>query len=247
MTALAQAADGREVTFSDNQPPVDPFDATKVHTDDLLDQARGVTAVTTAEQLESVKALEDELKAAADLLEKQRVAKKKPLDDEIAEIQTQFNVYLAPLKNVVKGKIPLALDALKKAKEPWLKALEDKRLAEVAAAQKKAADAAEAARLAIQAAAPEDMEAREEAEVLVSAALTASRVATRTTTAASAGTGLKSVWTPQVTDITKALIHYTQTRREVVEAFLLDLARKDCAGAIRTIPGFVVTEERVAR
>lgn len=248
MSALALAADGREVTFSDNNPPpADPFDATKVHADDLLDQARAVTAVTSAAQLEAVEKLAEELKDAASLLEDMRVERKKPHDEAISEIQATFNVYLAPLTNkTVKGKIPLALDALKKAKEPWLKELEDKRLAEAAAAQKKAAEAAEAARQALQAAAPEDMEAREEAEVLISVAQTAARVAARTTTAATRGSGLRSYWTPELTDSMAALRHYMVARPEALREFLLEQARKDIQASIHTIPGFTITEERRA-
>lgn len=243
MTADIAPAAGREVAFSDNAP--DPFTANKIHADDLLDQARGVTTVTTAEQLAAVKALEGDLKDAADLLEKLRVEKKKPLDDQIADIQTTFNVYLAPLTNkTVKGKIPLALDALKKAKEPWLQ--EQDRIKREAAekARQAAEEAARVAAEAARAASVEDLEAREEAEALIQSAAAAQRNANRAEKATTTGTGLRSYWVPELTDAMAALKFYMVNRPDALKEFLLAQARIDIAASIRVIPGFTISEER---
>lgn len=235
-------------TAGHNNPPADdPLDALKVNADDAIEQARTITAVENEDQLNAVNALADELKDAADALEAERVIRKKPLDDAIAEIQATFNVYLAPLTNkTVKGKIPLALDAIKKAKEPYLQEQERKRREEAEQVRKAAEEAARVAAEAARAAAGEDMEAREEAEVLVVQAQAMARNATRAETATTKGTGLRSFWVPELTDATAALKHYIARNPDAVKDFLRDLARKDVAAGIRTIPGFTVSEERRA-
>jgi len=230
-----------------NNPPADPFDALAVHADDLIDNARGVTPVTSAEQLAAVDTLAGELKDAADLLEKMRVEKKKPLDEQIADIQATFNIYLAPLTNkTVKGKIPLALDALKKAKEPWLQEQDRLRREAAEAARLKAEEAARIAAEAARAAPVEDLEAREEAEALIQSAAALQRNATRAETATTRGTGLRSFWVPELLDPMAALKHYMTNRPDELRAWLTDQARKDVAASIRTIPGFAVNEERRA-
>lgn len=245
MSALAPATD-REVTFSDNMPP-DQFAALKIHADDLLDQARSITVVSNEDQRQALDKLDEDLTKAAKLLEDLRVERKTPHDDAITEIQNTFNPYLAPLTNkTVKGKIPLARDALKKAKEPYLQKLEDDRLAAVKKAQDDAAEAARVALEASRAAAPEDIEAREDAEVLIVQAQTLQRTATRAVASVSRGSGLKSIWTPEITDANAALLHYAKRRPDDLMAVLLDLAREEIRAGLRTIPGFTITEKRVA-
>lgn len=232
-----------------NNPPVeiDPFDALKVNADDLLEQARTITKVENADQLAALETLADDLKDAADALEAERVARKKPLDIAIAEIQETFNQYLAPLTNkTVKGKIPLALDAIKKAKEPYLQEQDRLRREAAEKARMAAEEAARIAAEAARAAAGEDMEAREEAEVLVVQAQAMARNATRAETETTKGTGLRSFWVPELTDATAALKHYIARNPDAVKDFLRDLARKDVAAGLRTIPGFTVAEERRA-
>lgn len=235
-------------TAGHNNPPADdPMVALTIHADDLLEQVRTITAVSDAAQLEAVNALADDLKDAADALEAERVARKKPLDDAIAAIQATFNVYLAPLTNkTVKGKIPLALDAIKKAKEPYLQEQERKRREEAERVRLAAEEAARIAAEAARAAAGEDMEAREEAEVLVVQAQALARNAARAEASASKGSGLRSSWVAELTDATAALKHYIARNPDAVKDFLRDLARKDVAAGARTIPGFTVSEERKA-
>jgi hypothetical protein len=203
--------------------------------------------VETAEQLAAVETLADDLRDAEKALEAERVARKKPLDEAIADIQATFNVYLAPLTNkTVKGKIPLALDAIKKAKEPYLQ--EQERLKREAA-EKVRREAEEAARIAAEAAraaAGEDMEAREEVEVLVTQAQTAARIATRAETAATTKTGLRSYWSAVLVDPMAALKHYIARDPEAVKAFLAEMGRKDVLNGTRAIPGYDVIEERRA-
>lgn len=234
-------------TIGHNGAPADPFDALSVHADDLIEQARTIAAVTTADQLKAVDDLAGDLKDAADELEKVRIARKKPLDEAIAEIQATFNVYLAPLTNkTVKGKIPLALDAIKKAKEPYLQEQERLRREEAERVRKAAEEAARIAAEAARAAPGEDMEAREEAEVLVVQAQAMARNAARAEAATTKGTGLRSYWSAELVDPMAALKHYMATAPEDLKAWLNEMARKDVLAGKRTIPGFTVSEERRA-
>lgn len=233
-------------TIGHNGAPADPFDALKVHADDLLDQARSIAKVETADQLATVEALADELKDAASALEAERVARKAPHDDAIEAIQSTFNPYLAPLKNKVPGKIPLALDVIAKAKTPYLN--EQDRLKREAAEKlrREAEEAARVASEAARAAAGEDMEAREEAEALVNQAQTAARIASRAETAATTKTGLRSYWSAVLVDPMTALKHYIARDPDAVKAFLTEMGRKDVLAGARSIPGFDVIEERKA-
>lgn len=234
-------------TLGHNGGPDLTFDALKVNADDLLDQARTITTVTTADQLEAVKALESDLREAGAELEKLRVERKAPHDEAITAIQDQFNPYLAPLTNkTVKGKIPLALDALKRSKDAYLLEQDRIRKEEARKAQEAADAAAKAAADALRAASGEDMEAREEAEVLVVQAQAMARNAARAETAASKGTGLRSSWVADLADPMAALKHYMATAPEDLKAWLNDMARKDVFSGKRTIPGFTVTEQRKA-
>lgn len=146
----------------------------------------------------------------------------------------------------MKGKIPLALDTLKKAREPWQQEQDRIRREAAEAAQRAAQEAARIAAEAARAASVDDLEAREEAEALVQAAATAQRQATRATKATTTGTGLRSHWVAELVDPMAALKHYMTTRPDDLKAWLNEMARRDVAGPIRTIPGFEVIEERRA-
>lgn len=150
-----------------------PFDLIVEDLSDLLAEAKNWADGTPAEtqpQVDEIARLKDAIAASAKALEAERVAEKKPLDDQVQAIQDRYNVYLAPLKNKTPGKVPTALDALDAAKRPFLLKLE----AEQEAARQKAREEAEAkareAAEAARAAAPDDLEAREAAEAKAKAA-----------------------------------------------------------------------------
>jgi len=237
------------VVEGNNNPPADadPFDALKVHADDLLEQARTISKVENADQLKAVDTLADDLKDAADALEAERVKRKKPLDEAIEVVQSTFNPYLAPLKNKVPGKIPLALDVILKAKTPYLQEQERLKREEADRIRLAAEEAAHIASEAARAASGADMEAREEAEVLVAQAQTLARNATRAETAATKSTGLKSYWEAELVVPMDALNHYLSTAPDDLRAWLNEMARKDVAAGKRQIPGFKIVEDRRAK
>lgn len=236
--------DARLAIGANGGPDLDPFDALKVNADDLLDQVRSIGPVTNDDQLQAVETLMGELCDALDAMEAERVRRKKPHDDAINAIQDQFNPYIAPLKNKAPGKLSVAQDVLKKARTPYLVKLEQDRLAAVAEAKRIADEKAAAALEALRAAEPADMEAREEAEALVSQAAVAVKQAAKAETTATKGNGLRSYWTPTLDNAKAALTHYVTTRPDDVRAFLLSMAERDVKAGARSVPGFIVTEER---
>ncbi len=162
-------------------PNMTPFEALTLNLDDLLTEARNWAdgePVATQDQADAVAALIDQINQGGKALEAERVAEKKPLDDAIKAIQDRYNVYLAPLTNkAVKGKVPLAVEALRAAVRPFLLAkeaeLEEQRRRAREEAEAKAREAAEAAR----AAAASDLTAKEAAEAIQREAEAAAKAA----------------------------------------------------------------------
>lgn len=235
-----------------NGPPLDkpdPYGAITAHLDELLIETRnwadGVPATTQA-QVDEIDRLIGDLRDGADAAEAQRLIEKRPLDEQIAAIQERYNVYLAPPKNKVPGRVPIALDVLKNAKAPFLLEREQERLAAAEKAREEAEAAQRAAMEAMRATQADDLAAREEAEALVRAADVAATVAKRADKAATTGTGLRSHWSPTLTDGVAAARYYWGAEREKCEAFFSTLARADVLAGKRTIPGFSINEERKA-
>lgn len=117
---------------ANNPPEATPFEAIKVNIEDLLIEAHNWadgTEVTTQAQVDEAGRLISDLEQAAKAAEAQRVAEKKPLDEQIAEIQARYNVYIADRKNKTPGKVWKAIDALKATVKPYLDRLEAERRA----------------------------------------------------------------------------------------------------------------------
>jgi hypothetical protein len=245
-----------------NGPPADapapnPFDAIVIHLTDLLTEAANWadgTKVESQAQADTVGRLIGDLREGMDAAEALRVEEKSPLDERIREIQDRFNVWLAPLKNKVPGKVPTAISALEATVKPFLDA-ERKRLQDISdAAAKDAADKAAAAAQAIRDADASDLAGREAAEALVTQAHQAGRVAA--TAAAdrprmhggSRARGLTATYTARLDDPRAALLHYWGGKdgpgagRDALVACLQDLAQADVSRKIHTIPGVFVVE-----
>lgn len=251
MGAVSQiAADMDRLGIGGNNPPEPtPYDAIKAHLDDLLAEARNYAdgePATTQGQVDAIDRLIDDLRDGEKAADAARVEEKALLDRQIAAIQSKWNVYIAPVKNTVPGKVPLALNALKAAKTPFLQKQEAERLAAAAAAQAEAARLAQEAADALRATQASDLAGQEAAEEIITAATQAATVAKRTTKAATTGSGLRSYWTPTLTDAKAAARWAWDHRKPQLDAFLLDLARTEILEGKRTVPGFTITEERRA-
>jgi hypothetical protein len=247
-----------------NQPPADEepavdgasFEALKAHADDLLTEARnwadGV-AIESDAQASEVARLIRSLQRAGNLLDEARGVEKKPLDEQIAEIQERYNAYIAGLKskNSKPGSITRALDALDASTKRWLKAKDDERREREAAAQAEAARLATAAREAQQIADPADLAAMEAAVEAIDAAMNAQRdadrIARETVTVKGAdgsrAIGLRKTYRPFLTDQKAAVLHYMRERPEAFINLVNQLAERDVRDGKRSIPGFDVREE----
>lgn len=234
-----------------NPPEPTPFDAVNVHIEGLMEEARmwlTGAEITTDEQADEIKRLKDDFKLAAKAADDARIAENIPFDEGKAAVQAKYAPLIADTKKV-KGKTVLALEALNQALTPWLRKKEQEQQAE---ARRLREEAEERARVAAAAArdAVGDLEAREAAEELVTEAVQADVEARRAENAKAhvkgegRAEGLRSYWTPVMTDRKAALIHYAATRTDDLMAYLLTLAQADVREGKRQIPGFVVEEER---
>lgn len=257
MAALEQAFiavdEERVAAMGHNNPPeTTPWEGVKTHMDDLLVEVRNWAdgaEIESQAQADEVARLIDQVREAEKAADEARKVEVQPLDLERDAIQTRYNFYIAPLKNKVPGKLPLASAALKATLSPWLQKLEDEKRA---AAAKAKAEADEKAKLAAEAAAlaQGDFGAMEEAEDLIADASAAQADAKRAANdkAQARGDGravsLRSYFTPVLTDPQAALRHYASTRAPELKAFLTGLAQADVREGKRQIPGFDVHEER---
>jgi hypothetical protein len=254
MDMNASTLDERHAIGS-NQPPESGFDAIRVHIEDLYSEAKNWLdgePITNQAQADEVAKLLNMIREAEKTADEQRKAEAKPFDDGKAAVQAKYAPLIADTK-AVRGKTVLAAEACKAALAPWLKKLEDEKRAAAEAARREAEEKARAAAEAARAAqASADLDAMEAAEALVADARQAEKAATRAENdkAHASGygraVGLRSFFTPVLTDPSAALMHYVKTQPDAVKAFLTGLAEQDVRTGKRQIPGFVVEEERRA-
>lgn len=234
-----------------NNPPLTPFEACKLHIEDLLIEARNWcdgAKVENQGQADVVSRLIEDIRLAHKAADDARKVENVPFDQGKAEVQARY----APLisdTNAVKGKTVLADTALKAALKPFLDAEKARKLAIEQAAQLEAQRAAQAAADAMRAAEPDDLEAREAAEDLVETARLAEKAATRAGNdkaqahGGSKALGLKTFWRPEMVSPGEALRHYAVERNAELKTFLQGLAEADVREGKRKIPGFNVVED----
>lgn len=242
---MPEDANPRAIIGANNPPPADPLDAFSAHVGDLFEEAKNHldgAGVQTQDEADAVGKLLDLLRTAAKDADEARKAEKKPHDDAGKAVQARWKPLLE--------RCDLAIDTCKKALAPYLKRLdEEKRAAEEAArleAEEKARQAAEAMR----AAAADDLEAREKAEVLEGEAKAAAAVARKAEAdkahahGGARATALRSYFRAELVNASDALKHFVATRPDAVKAALQRLAEIEVQNGARSIPGFNVLEER---
>lgn len=236
-------------------PNMTPFEALTLNLDDLLLEARNWadgTAAETQEQVDAIAELIDGLSGGSKALEVERVKEKKPHDDAVKAIQDRYNVYLAPTSNkTVKGKVPLAIEALNAAKRPFLLAreaeIEKERQKAREEAHYKAQQAAEAARQA----SASDLAAQEAADALLREAEQAQKAAKEADKAkahaygSGRAQGLRTKWVAEVTDLNAATKFYWRTNPEAFAQLVQKLADDDARQNRRSAEGVTFKEERV--
>lgn len=233
-----------------NNPPLEsPYDTIRAEIEDLLTEARNWAdgePIADQKQADAVTALLEMVNDASKRADEARKDEKRPLDEAAAEIQSRYNKLIGDTKTTGKGKAVLAKEALQGLLTPWRNKLEAERRAEAERLAKEAADAAAVAHAAMQASRG-NLEEREKAEELYQAAQDIERVAKRADKAATTKTGLRSVWSAEMSDQEAALDWAWGYAPERLLAATQQLADEAVRGGLRKVPGFVVKEERVAR
>jgi len=251
MSALAELAADADVIAGlghNGAPEPTPFDAHLANITDLYTEAQAWCdgePITTPAQAEKVELLLDMIREAHAAADESRKVENEPFDTGKAAVQAKYAPLISDTKGV-KGKTVLASAACLAALAPWRKKIADEKAAEAQRLQDLADEKARLARDALEAAEPTNLVAREEAQALITEAASAQKVATRADANKGKGNGLRTVYTPVLTDGVVAARHYWATNREACEAFFTGLAKTDVLAGKRAIPGFNVTESKVA-
>lgn len=226
----------------------DPFDVLKQELDDLYDEAKNFCdgePIGSEEMAAAITELHDRIHECGTRAEALRVAEKKPLDDKVAAIQAKFHPLIGNTK-AGKGKVVLGKDACQSLLTPWRKKVADDKAAIAAKQAAEAAAAKEAAEAAIRSSSG-NLGAREYAEELLADAKKLERGAKRADKAATNGTGLRSVWNVNIADEEKALEWAYLLAPGEFMALALSLAEEKVRGGVRSIEGFSIVEDKVAR
>jgi hypothetical protein len=255
-TFAEQVGDNERATIGgNNPPPPTPFDVVKNRIETLYGEAKlwiDGQAIETQGQADALTQLRNMMREAFDDAEEVRKAEKKPFDEMVAEIQARY----APLTGDTKkgkGMAPRAIEEINGALTPWLQKLEQELLEIAEIARKEAEAAALAAQAAIRASAG-NLEARDNAEVLVRDAKEAEAAAKsveklKATAGGSYGRSshLRIVNIAEVTDMREFARWCWANDTEELTAFLKERAQKLTDVAIRGIPGVTVRQEKRAR
>jgi hypothetical protein len=234
-----------DMVANDNGPalPNDPSVAALAAIDDLYGEAKHWAdgqPIDSQEVHDEVARLYDSLHEAGAAAETLRVAEKKPLDEQVDAIQAKYNPYVQPKK----GKVALGKEALGALLAVWRKKVADEKEARA----KAAADEAEKLRAVAVAAMREssgNLEAREVAEEKLAFSKDADRFAKRAEKAATTGTGLRTVWRSEITDIGAALDWAYERDEAAFLALVNDMAEREVRSGIRTIPGVRIWSDKV--
>ena len=226
-----------------NRPP--PHLAAFQEIDDLYGEARNWAdgePIDSPEMHDAVTKLYDALSEAGKRADELRKEEKRPLDEQIKEIQDRFNPYIQPKK----GKVDLGKSALGDLLSAY-RAAEQRKKAEAARLAREEADRKAAEAQAALRASRGNLEEREKAEEMLAEAKAADKGARRQDKAATTGTGLRTVWTAELVDA-EAGLDWAYGRdparfTELVQA----MANEAVRSGVRQVPGFRVEEKKVAR
>lgn len=237
--------------IGDNGAPA--FETIKAEIQDLFAEAKNFLdgePIATEGQAAAVATLREKIREAAKRGEAMRKEEAKPFDEGKAEVQARYN----PLVHEKTGLATMAVKSCNDVLAPWLRKLDEKRQADEKAAADRARElAADAQRTAIQARDTGNLDLRQTAEEMIAEATGAIKeskhlAATKTqVTGASRAVGLKTVWSSELTDATKALEHYRTQPHAIpkIKELLRELAAADVRAGSRDIPGFHIKSEQV--
>jgi hypothetical protein len=257
-TTLAIAPGFPAPGIGHNQPPIDPtpFQIAEKAVNDIYAETTAWLdgkAIDSQEMADGIANLLAMIRKAEKLADETREAENAPFNAGKAEVQARYFPLIGDTK-AGKGKTVLAAIACKAALQPWLDAEARRIKAEAAAKREEADRQRDEAEAALRASDATDLAAREAAETLLSDARkaeTAANVAGRQT-ATAGGTfgrsaGLRTTWRATISDEVAAAKSCWQdpAGRAAMLVFLEDWANSKVRNErVRTIPGFVIAEER---
>lgn len=231
-----------------NPPDPTPFEAISQEIADLFEEAKNFcdgSAIDNQKLADSITELHDKMHDAGKRADELRVIEKKPLDDQIAEIQSRYNKLIGNTK-AVKGTVILGKEACQTLLTPWrVKILREKE-AEAERIRAEAERVRKEAESAIRASSG-NLAAREEAEELLKDAKKLDKVASKADKDASSGLGLRTVYSVEIEDIEKAMDWAYARDPGAFNEIALNMARELVRSGMRVVPGFKVTENKVAR
>lgn len=231
MSAVAATDDRRNMT---------PFDEVVFEIDALYDEAANWadgTDVESQEQCDALDALDKALLAADKKREAIRKDEAKPFDDGKAAVQAKHNP--------VKDKVARARDVLSKPRSAWKAKVEAEKRAAAERARRESEEEARKAQEAIRASAG-DLQAREEAEALLSNAKEAEAFAKRENKRANTGNGLRTYFVATMTSPRDAVAAMWKANPQAFVDLAQDLADKAVRAGTREIAGFEITEHKKA-
>lgn len=245
-------ASDREVTANHNGAPPSAYEAHRVNIEDLYLEAKNWCdgePIATQAQANEVSRLLGLIRQAEKAADDSRRAEVKPFDDAKAEVQDRYNLLIGATK-AVKGKTVLATEACKAALAPFLRAQEEAHQRQAAESRRAAEEAAQLAAAAARSASPDDLEAREQTEDLVTLARQAERAARKAENTGARADGLeravtlRSYWSAEIEDLGVAARHYWQASPDAIRELIHRLATADVQAGRRNIPGIRTVEER---
>jgi hypothetical protein len=250
----AELLNPRAVIGGNNPPEPTPFDLSRDEIEGLFEEAKNWLdgeGVQTQADADGVGQLLDAIRKAAKAADDRRKDENKLFDEGKAAVQAKYAPLIADTKSE-RGKAVLAAEACKKALAPFLEKVEAEKRRIAEEARRKADEERAAAEAAIRAARASDLEAQEAAERQLREAQAAEAAAKRAENDRAQAKGgaravsLRSTWTVEMADIRDAAAHYWRIRPDEFRAFLIGVARQDVAAGKREIPGFTITEQKVA-
>lgn len=225
-------------------PAMDPAAPIFAEINDLFEEAKNFAdgePIASEEMHDAITKLRDTIHDAGKRAEEVRVELKRPLDEQIKAIQDRFN----PFTQAKKGKVDLAKAALGDLLAAWRKKKADEAAAEAARIAAIAAEEEAKARAAM-AESRGNLEARVDAEDQADNAKAWAKDAKRADKAATSGLGLRTVWVTSMEDAGAALDWAYGQDSARFDALALEMAREKVRMGARSLPGFVVREEKVA-
>jgi hypothetical protein len=247
---MADGANPRAVIGA-NKPPLTPYEACKLHIEDLMIEARNWcdgAKVENQDQADVVSRLIEDFRLAHQAADDARKVENEPFDAGKAEVQARYAPLIADTKTV-KGKTVLADAALKAALKPFLDAerpaswLSNRRLRRRPYAPPRPPQRPCAPRRRMTLAPARQLRIWLRLRASPRKTPPGPPMTRRRPAAVRARLGLKTFHKPYLTDRKAALMHYAANRPDDLVAFLVGLAEADVREGKRQIPGFDVREE----